>query len=126
MGSLVNQDFPIFKTMQEMGIEGQAVSESTEKRRVSAHRLGCNPVCNLNIILYDNCIGVAQWSQCYYNTGREKLWGGNKSMKKGTTKKIIGLFLAMVMLVGALAIEPSTVTAATKSSITLNQTENTI
>ena len=47
-------------------------------------------------------------------------------MKKGTTKKIIGLFLAMVMLVGALAIEPSTVTAATKSSITLNQTENTI
>ena len=47
-------------------------------------------------------------------------------MKKGTTKKIIGLFLAMVMLVGAIVVEPSTVTAATKSSIKLNQTKKTI
>lgn len=47
-------------------------------------------------------------------------------MKRNTVKRLASLFLAMVMLVGAIAVEPSTVTAATKSSIKLNQTKKTI
>ena len=47
-------------------------------------------------------------------------------MKKSTVKRLASLFLAMVMLVGAIVVEPSTVTAATKSSIKLNQTKKTI
>ena len=38
--------------MRKMGLEGLAISKSIEKRRVSAHRFACNPVCNPNAKIY--------------------------------------------------------------------------
>ena len=44
--SLLNSKVSTKTKMRKMGLEGLAISESIEKRRVSAHRFACNPVCN--------------------------------------------------------------------------------
>ena len=46
--SLENSRLFLKGLMRKMGLEGLDIFESTEKRRVSAHRFACNPVCNPN------------------------------------------------------------------------------